>query len=40
VAVNKLTSNEPCTSPEAAEALSIPDGQAAYEALVEVWRAG
>ena len=40
VAVNRLTSNEPCMTPEAATALPIPGGKAAYEALVEVRRGG
>lgn len=38
VAVNRLTSNEPCILPEASEALPIPGGQATFEALVEVRR--
>lgn len=40
VAVNRLTSNEPCLPPAASEALPIPGGQATYEALIEVRRAG
>lgn len=40
VAVNRLTSNEPCLPPDASEALSIPGGQASYEALVQVRRRG
>ncbi len=40
VVVNQLTSNEPCMTAEAAAALPIPGGQAAYEALVEVRRGG
>ncbi len=36
VAVNRLTSNESCMTPEQAEALPILGGQATYEALVEV----
>lgn len=36
VAVNRLTANEPCLTPEQAEALPILGGQATYEALVEV----
>jgi anaerobic selenocysteine-containing dehydrogenase len=39
VAVNRLTSNESCMTPEQAEALPILGGQATYEALVEVHRA-
>jgi anaerobic selenocysteine-containing dehydrogenase len=39
VAVNRLTSNESCMTPEQAEALPILGGQATYEALVEVRRA-
>jgi anaerobic selenocysteine-containing dehydrogenase len=37
--VNRLTSNEPCLSPDQAEAFTILGGQATYEALVEVRRA-
>jgi anaerobic selenocysteine-containing dehydrogenase len=40
LAVNALTSNQPCVPPAASEALPIPGGQASYEALVEVRRAG
>jgi hypothetical protein len=40
VAVNALTSNQPCVPPAASEALPIPGGQASYEALVEVRWAG
>ena len=36
VAVNRLTSNEPCLPAEISESLPIPGGQATYEALVEV----
>jgi anaerobic selenocysteine-containing dehydrogenase len=36
VAVNRLTSNDACMTPEQAEALPILGGQATYEALVEV----
>jgi anaerobic selenocysteine-containing dehydrogenase len=36
VAVNRLTSNESCMTPEQAEAFTIIGGQATYEALVEV----
>jgi anaerobic selenocysteine-containing dehydrogenase len=39
VAVNRLTANEACMTPEQAEALPILGGQATYEALVEVRRA-
>lgn len=39
VAVNRLTSNDSCMTPEQAEALPILGGQATYEALVEVRRA-
>ena len=39
VAVNRLTSNESCMTPEQAEAFSIIGGQATYEALVDVRRA-
>ena len=38
VAVNRLTSNNSCMTPEQAEALPILGGQATYEALVEVRR--
>jgi len=38
VAVNRLTSNNACMTPEQAEALPILGGQATYEALVEVRR--
>jgi anaerobic selenocysteine-containing dehydrogenase len=38
VAVNRLTSGDPCMPPEASEALPIPGGQASYEALIEVRR--
>ena len=38
VAVNRLTSNKSCMTPEQAEALPILGGQATYEALVEVRR--
>jgi anaerobic selenocysteine-containing dehydrogenase len=38
VAVNVLTSNDPCLPPDASEALPIPGGQATYEALIEVRR--
>jgi anaerobic selenocysteine-containing dehydrogenase len=38
VAVNSLTSNDPCMPVSASEALSIPGGQATYEALIEVRR--
>ena len=38
VAVNVLTSGDSCLSPEAAEALPIPGGQATYEALIDVRR--
>lgn len=38
VAVNRLTSNSSCMTPEQAEALPILGGQATYEALVEVRR--
>jgi anaerobic selenocysteine-containing dehydrogenase len=38
VAVNRLTANEPCMTPEQAEGLPIPGGQATYEALIEVRR--
>jgi anaerobic selenocysteine-containing dehydrogenase len=34
--VNRLTANEPCLSPDQAEAFGILGGQATYEALVEV----
>ena len=38
--MNALTSNTPCMPASAAEALPIPGGQASYEALIEVRRAG
>ena len=38
VAVNRLTSNDSCMTPDQAEAFSILGGQATYEALVEVRR--
>jgi hypothetical protein len=38
VAVNVLTSNDPCLPPDASEALPIPGGRATYEALIEVRR--
>jgi anaerobic selenocysteine-containing dehydrogenase len=39
VAVNRLTSNNSCMTPDQSEAFSILGGQATYEALVEVRRA-
>lgn len=39
-AVNALTSNTSCVPAPAAEAFPIPGGQASYEALIEVRRAG
>ncbi len=38
VAVNRLTANDPCMTPEQAEGVPIPGGQATYEALIEVRR--
>ena len=38
VAVNRLTSNNSCMTPEQAQALPILGGQATYEALVDVRR--
>jgi anaerobic selenocysteine-containing dehydrogenase len=40
VAVNKLTANEPCMTPEQSQALPILGGQATYEALIEVRASG
>jgi anaerobic selenocysteine-containing dehydrogenase len=39
VAVNRLTANEACMTPEQATALPVIGGQATYEALVDVRRA-
>ena len=36
VAVNRLTSNDSCMTPEQAEALPILGGQATYEAMIDV----